>query len=93
LLIHANKEGVAMTYITPPECQGQIVTNSYRQIGNILLMRCHDASDRSTAYYRYDLEDDETIDPANGEPQISDWTWTPISEAEAGRLETAWDQR
>jgi hypothetical protein len=63
------------TFITPPENQGQIVTVSYALAADdeLILVRTYDASDRTTSYdaYAYPEEcDQDSYDPANGEPEL-----------------------
>ncbi|MFA6168436.1 MAG: hypothetical protein WC700_17565, partial [Gemmatimonadaceae bacterium] len=60
-----------LTWHVPPACQGQIVEVAYCQVGDILLRRTIDQSDRSVAYEAAPLDDDEIegIEPWNCEPR------------------------
>lgn len=74
------------SWITPPECQGQIVTASYGSgREGAVFMRRYDASDGSTAYYEADAEcgcehECECFDPANREPSEEVFLWARIEE-------------
>ena len=65
-----------LEWITPPECQGQIVEVSYASDCEAYLWRrVHDRADQSTRYARVDLDDldDADLQPWNREPSVSDW--------------------
>jgi hypothetical protein len=48
----ADDEGIKVTWRTPPEGQGQIVTASYAGLGDAgVVMSVYDASDRTDSYY------------------------------------------
>lgn len=73
-------------FSTPPARQGQIVEVSYCQVGDVLLRRRVDRSDRSETYASCDLEADEidAIEPWNSEPTPSgDWTQITAEQAQA----------
>jgi len=66
----------ALTWITPPECQGQIVETSYAAIEGGYAMRVHDRGARETHYYATDydsLVDGTVFEPWNEEPLIASW--------------------
>lgn len=67
-----------LTFIVPPECQGQMVEYSYACDENTAYQRVTDRSSRTVALYTADwadLPDDafSSWDPANSEPAISGW--------------------
>lgn len=81
-----NRVAGVRSWITPPDCQGQIVTASYgSDHQGSVFRRVFDASDQSTAYYEADAEcgcehECECFDPANAEPSGEIFAWARIIE-------------
>lgn len=63
-------------FVTPPECQGQIVTRSYAYAADamVIVERTHDASDNTVTYRAYEdaeLESEyPSFEPWNGTPDL-----------------------
>ena len=65
----------SLTFHTPPENGGQIVTESYAcdAENNQVVMRQYDASDRTTEYYASRALVDDDGDYWNGAPSNKQW--------------------
>lgn len=71
-------------FITPPENQGQIVEVSYAAVGNEVIRRTHDQSDKSTEYAASKALNGDEGDYWNGAP--ANKRWRTITADEAMRL-------
>lgn len=59
-------------FVTPPECQGQMVEYSYALDNDhdVIIERRCDRSDRSTSYCAYVCPDGDDWSPWNGTPKL-----------------------
>lgn len=71
-----------MIWITPPECQGQIVEESYTtDRESWIYKRILDRSDREVRFCRADLADyADQYDPVNARPDIPSDAWEECTE-------------
>lgn len=80
-----------LSWITPPENQGQIVTESYASDDEACYSRVHDGSDGSTSYYvaRFGGKSavpESWFEPWNGVPDAPGVTWERIADSTAARI-------
>jgi hypothetical protein len=79
---------VIAQYHVPPRCQGQTVEVAYAQVGDTLLRRVTDRSDRSVDYAMAALKAAEVdgVEPWNDEPRIAPSRWQVITAAKADSI-------
>jgi len=79
-----------MTLSVPPACRGQMVERAYGFADDgsgDIYRRVYDRSDRTVAWYVADGSDlAESYDPANGEPEISEWTPVTVTGDRGGAV-------
>lgn len=75
--------GLALTFLAPPEAQGQIVEVSYASLRDgRVLRRVYDRSDQATCYAVADLDADDDDVPGLNRAPVVESEWLPCTLAE-----------
>ena len=71
----------SLTWITPPECGGQIVEYSYASGDEGVMMRIHDHASGEVSTYVADWDAmTGECEPWNGTPDVDDDAWVIVCE-------------